>query len=267
MPEAGLHEQTWFLAFVVGIFGLCFGSFVTAASWRLPREEDIVSKPSYCPVCNTMLDWKDLFPLFSWLLQGGRCRHCQANIHWRYPVIEVVTAGLFLWIFFLHGLDVESIIFMLLAVCLMILMVTDFEHYMIPDEIQIGVLVLGLFHAYRVEAPWLDVLAGIAGGFGMGLLLLLSHRYIRKREGLGFGDVKFMGAAGAWLGLLNLAPFLFFAGIAGTFIALMWRALGLGKVFPFGPGLAISLFGMVMFEEFNAFFWWFTAHIFSILRF
>src|SRR5690349_13929322 len=96
--------------------GLAFGSFITCASYRLPLDQDIIRKPSYCPKCNTKLGFKDLWPVASWVLSKGKCRYCAAKIHWRYPVIELVTAGVFVLIYLRYGFSPPTLFLSLFAV-------------------------------------------------------------------------------------------------------------------------------------------------------
>ncbi len=239
------------LLFVI-LSGLTFGSFVTLAAWRLPREEDIVLKPSQCPQCKAKLGIKDLFPVFSWLASGGKCQHCRNPIGVRYPVIELITLGTFLMVYDKFGLTFSGVMVALFAVALLIMIVVDLEHYIIPDSIHVALLPLGLAFHWSQGTDWTDVLYGFLAGAGMGLLLHHGYRFLRKKEGLGYGDVKFFAVAGVWLTINNFVPFLFFSGLFGVVTGIVWRILGRGKLFPFGPALAIALFcGVVFSEQFN----------------
>ncbi len=236
------------LLFVI-LTGLTFGSFVTLAAWRLPREEDIVVKPSQCTSCKTKLGFKDLFPVLSWMTSGGKCRHCKNPIGIRYPLIELVTLGAFLLVYAKFGLTLQGVVVALFAVALLIMIVVDLEHYIIPDSIHVVLLPLGLAYHYLAGTDWLDVLYGFLAGAGMGLLLHHGYRWLRKTEGLGYGDVKFFAVAGVWLTIANFVPFLFFAGVFGVITGILWRILGKGKLFPFGPALAVALFACAIYPE------------------
>lgn len=229
--------------------GLVFGSFITCASYRLPLDQEVVKTPSYCPKCNTKLSFKDLWPVVSWVLARGKCRHCAAPVHWRYPVIEVFTAAIFLLIYARLGISLTALVLALMAVALLIMIVADFEHYIIPDEVHYALLPLGLLYQYLIGNTPEHVLAGFVLGTGLGLALHYGYRWLRKKEGLGFGDVKFFAVAGIWLGLSPFVVFIFISGVLGVLTGLLWRYVNRGPVFPFGPALAVALFICILFPE------------------
>ncbi|MDX1975320.1 MAG: prepilin peptidase [Rickettsiales bacterium] len=230
------------IALIVIIFGLVFGSFITMASHRLPRDEEMVRTPSHCPNCSTALTFQDLWPLFSWILSKGKCRHCEVKISARYPLTEIVTAATFYLIYATHGITPLAVVLMLMSVALLIMIVVDLEHFIIPDEIHFFLLPLGLVYHYVSGSDWLEVAISFALGGGLGLLLHYGYKWVRKKDGLGFGDVKFLAVAGLWLTLPLFPAFLFLSGVLGVATGLLWRVLGRGPIFPFGPALAMSLF-------------------------
>jgi prepilin signal peptidase PulO-like enzyme (type II secretory pathway) len=235
--------------------GLAFGSFVTLASYRLPLEQDIVVKPSRCPKCETPLTFKDLWPVFSWVMSKGKCRHCGAPISARYPLIEIATAAVILLVYSTYGLSPLGIVLALMGVTLMVMIAADIEHYIIPDQVHYALLPLGIAWHWLLGTPARDVVEGLVLGAFTGLALHYGYRWLRKKEGLGFGDVKFLAVAGLWLTLKPFIPFLFFSGILGIITALIWRCLKRGVLFPFGPALAISLFLCVAYPRFPELFW------------
>lgn len=231
--------------------GLTFGSFVTMASYRLPLGKEIVRMPSHCVCCNATLKIKDLWPVFSWLASNGKCTHCGAKVSARYPLTEIATAALFLMVWNSYGASPLAVILALMGVALLIMVVVDLEHYIIPDQIHIALLPLAVWFHYVKATPVSDVVLGGLCGGGLGLALHYGYRYLRKKEGLGFGDVKFFAMAGLWLTWKWLAPFLFIAGLLGIVTGIVWRALGKGAVFPFGPALAASLFLCVAYSKYT----------------
>ncbi len=240
----------------VAMVGLCLGSFVTLASYRLPLDEDIVLTPSRCPHCKRRLRAHDLFPVLSWLSTRGKCRYCHTHVHWRYPFIELLSGVMCVAIYLAYGLSALSAVHVVLFVALLTMIVADLEHYIIPDEVHYVLAPLAIVYRYvLLHDDWLTIVQGGAIGLGFGLMLRFGFRWLRKKEGLGLGDVKFLGVAGLWLDIRTLVPFCFFAGVLGILTALVWRAAGQGKHYPFGPALALAMFLCIVFPALPAFFW------------
>jgi leader peptidase (prepilin peptidase) / N-methyltransferase len=166
-----------------------------------------------------------------------------------------------LLIYVRYGLTLQGIILAIMGVALLIMIVVDLEHYIIPDQVHWVLLPLGILWHYVVGTAWREVALGFAVGLGLGLLLHHGYRILRKKEGLGFGDVKFFAVVGLWLTLKPFVPFLFFSGIFGIVTAGIWRLLKRGPIFPFGPALAIALFLCVAYPEVPAWFWSFGGLI------
>lgn len=238
-----------FELFIVVCAGLVFGSFITCASYRLPLELDVVRKPSYCPKCNTILGFRDLFPIFSWLFSGGKCRHCSAKISARYPLIEIITGALFAFLYLRYGLTPQGFILAGAVIMLMIMIVADLEHFIIPDCVHVILLPLAITYHFVGGTFSADILWGFGLMTGLALLLHYGYSALRGRAMLGFGDVKFFAIVGVWLDLSAIPVFLFISGILGVLLGLIWRILGKGQVFPFGPALAIALFICIVFPN------------------
>jgi prepilin signal peptidase PulO-like enzyme (type II secretory pathway) len=237
-----LQENALLVCAIVFMIGASLGSFVTMASWRIPRGEDIVFKPSYCPSCRNPLKITHLAPIFSWLWQKGRCGHCQAKIGARYPLTELTLALVAVWLVAAYGIGWQSLLLLLLATELMLMIVTDLEQLIIPDSVQIAVFLTGVAYAFATDAPLLPLLGTSLVGLSIGLSLHYFYLKVRKKDALGWGDIKFLAASGVWLPLAGLIPFLFFAGVIGTVFGLLWLKGKTSAAFPFGPALACSLF-------------------------
>lgn len=204
---------------------------------------------SKCPACGTVLGVVDLFPVISWIGNRGACRHCRAGISWRYPAIELITAAALLAVYHVYGLDGESLLLMAMTLSLLVMIIVDFEHYIIPDEVQIMLAVLVIAYHWFYGMHPADMLVGALVGGVIGWILQSGYRYVRGKEGLGTGDVKFLVVAGLWIGAVNLIPFLFYSGMLGIVTAALWGRLGRGAIFPFGPALAVSLWAGVLWPD------------------
>ncbi len=236
---------------IIGIFiwlvGTCFGSFITAASHRLPRDMDLVKARSACPKCGAVLEFKDLLPVFSWVFSRGKCRHCSAGVSIRYPLTEVLTGLIFVLLWLKFGLAANFFIFTALSVALLTMIIADFETYIIPDSTTIAALLLGFAYHYHNTENWQPFIAGFVVCLLVGLFLHYGYYLLTKKHGLGFGDVKFLPVAGLWVGINAIPPYLVLSGVLGVVTGLIWRSVTGSREFPFGPALAISMFIFAVF--------------------
>ncbi|HKD85594.1 MAG TPA: prepilin peptidase [Terriglobales bacterium] len=213
--------------------GLSFGSFLNVCISRIPRDESVVTPPSHCPACGKRIGWRDNIPLISWLVLRGRCRQCGTRISLRYPLVELLTALVFLGCYLYFGWTWLTLKFCIFGFLLIGLIFMDAETGLLPREFTYSGIVLGLLFAwfvpvdssatelmlrvYRKQLPgahWLSLLdALLAGVIGAGFFYLAWALYylVRKRHGLGFGDVTLMGMSGTFLGVKLTVMVIFFA--------------------------------------------------------
>lgn len=244
------------------ISGLCAGSFITMASYRLAIEGEDPSKlifnRSSCPSCNNILKIRSLIPIFSWLFQKGKCTFCHNKISIRYPLIEFSMTAVFVLVYKLSGgdMNIKLLFTLLMAVFLMIMVVTDLENYFIPDITQIGMGILVLTYHFinkDFRYDYYFVSAGVFILFGMAL----DHGFllITKKKAIGIDDIKFFGVAGLLLGIDQFPLFMIGSGFSGLVFGTIWQRITKDEVFPFAPALVISLMtclllkGMVNYQE------------------
>ncbi|KIE06106.1 hypothetical protein NF27_BK00270 [Candidatus Jidaibacter acanthamoeba] len=234
--------------FLITALGLIFGSFAGAASYRLVTQESLLTR-SKCPKCNHALKAFELIPVFSYAFQKGKCRHCAQPISLRYPLIELLTA----FSFSIVGYNVEGhinqVLLCLTTAALMVMIITDFEYYIIPDIIQFIIAILGIFYAFFNNYPLIELLFTPLFCYIIGIILQKGFKLFMKKDGLGTGDVKFFAVVGIFLKIEMLAGFFLISGIIGIFTALIWRLLSKGEEFPFGPALAVSLYLCLVFPK------------------
>lgn len=232
----------------VALFGLCMGSFLNVCIVRLPHDKSVVRPGSHCPTCGMAIRWFDNIPLCSFLLLRGRCRGCQTPIGWRYPLVELLTAGLSVltWWQFPEPLP-WAIWFALFIAPLLAITFIDLEHMIIPDVFSLSGIVTGL-GARAVLAPpgaigaeLLDGLIGAAVGSGFLFAVAWTYEKLRKHEGLGGGDVKLAAMLGAFLGwqgmLFVLLGSAALGSVVGVALMLILRQGGRLAI-PYGPFLA-----------------------------
>lgn len=241
LPSPGLE-------IIAALFGLFIGSFISLASYRLPLGTDIILKRSACPKCQHPLTILDLIPILSWCAFRAQCRHCSQPISARYPFIELITAILFALVAYLFGATLLTFLICLLATTLLILIITDLDHYLIPDSIQLTLAIIGCAYGWLMNVPWQTILIAVIFGGGLGLALHFGYKWIRHKDGLGWGDVKFLAISGLFIPLEFFALFLLMSGILGIMTGIAWKIAKKSSVFPFGPALAIALFITVIIQ-------------------
>jgi leader peptidase (prepilin peptidase) / N-methyltransferase len=233
------------MALAIFVFGLAFGSFLNVCIYRLPRGLSVVTPRSACPQCKQPIAFYDNFPVLSWLILGGRCRHCQTKISPRYLIIELLTGLLFLACYWHFGLTLSTLKYCTLAFLLLGLIFTDAETKLLPDKLTLPGLALGLIFSLLVPVNDLasQLLPGMlnmpfSGDISVRLVSLLDSLlgavlgasfiygagaiYLRWRgtEGMGFGDVKLMAMVGAFLGMKLTVFTIFSASLAGSLFGL-----------------------------------------------
>lgn len=232
------------LAVYLILFGLLVGSYLNVVIHRLPRDVSTVLPRSRCPECGAPIRARDNLPVLSYVLLRGRCRHCGHPIAWRYPLVEIATASLFVGAFLHFGFTPRAAVGALFGCLLIVLAAIDAEHYLLPDRITLPGLVAGLALQPLVpEVPLRSALLAASLG-GLALFAVSTFWWLlRKEEGMGLGDVKMLAMVGAFLGLSGTAVTLFFALLAGavTGLGLMALARGGPKTrLPFGTFLAVA---------------------------
>lgn len=234
--------------FFVVLFGLAWGSFLNVVIYRLPKNMSLVSPPSTCPGCGRRIRPYDNIPVVSYLLLRGRCRRCGFGIPFSYLLVEVVTPAAILVAFLRNGGRLGAPFFAsaLFASAMIVIGVIDYHHKIIPDAITIPGLVLALgYAAFRPDLSFLGALVGAATGAGFLLFVYGAYYLVRKKEGLGMGDVMMMLLVGAVLGWVRTLFTLILASFAGAAVGMafvVFRKKGLQAELPFGTFLAPAAF-------------------------
>jgi leader peptidase (prepilin peptidase)/N-methyltransferase len=225
--------------------GLLVGSFLNVVAHRLPRGESLVRPRSRCPHCGTQLRAVDNVPLISWLALRGSCRHCDAPISARYPLVELTTAALYVAVAASQDDAVRIVLGLMLVTALVPITLIDLDHRIIPNKITGPAAIAALVAIVVLDRDFLveSVVAAVATG---GFFLIAAMLYPR---GMGMGDVKLAGVLGLYLGRA-VAPAVFIALIGGVVIGAAVIARkgakeGRKTAVPFGPFLSIG--GLIAF--------------------
>ena len=229
------------ISFFVFIFGLAIGSFLNVVIYWLDKKKSFLKGRSACPYCRQKIAWYDNVPLLSFLLLGGRCRHCRKNISRQYPLVELATGAIFVLLFRRFGLSPQFSVFLLFSCFLLVIFVYDLKHYLILDKVVIPAMVLAFFASWYLGLGLGNMISGalIGGGF-FGLQFFLS-----QGKWVGDGDIRLGALMGLMLGWQLLLVALFLAYLIGAVFGLILIALNkkqMSSPIPFGPFLAFATF-------------------------
>jgi leader peptidase (prepilin peptidase) / N-methyltransferase len=271
------------------LLGLMIGSFLNVVIYRLPlmMEADWrvqchefldlpvpsapkhafavfnLAKPSsHCPHCKHALGAGENVPVLSYVLQRGKCKHCKAPISARYPIMETVTGLLSMLVAMKFGFAWPTLAVLVLTWALIALTMIDVDHQLLPDDITLPLLWLGLLvNTQGWLVPLESAVWGAIGGYGLLWSVYWLFKLATGKEGMGFGDFKLLGALGAWLGWQALPQIILLSSLVGAVVGISLIVIkGRDKnvPIPFGPYLAAAGFIALMWGELitKAFFAW-----------
>jgi len=233
----------------VFLLGATIGSFLNVCIVRLPKGKSLVRPGSHCPHCEKPIRFYDNIPLLSYLVLRGRCRSCKGPISPRYFLVETLTALLSVAIMRNFGLTIEAAIYFIFFCALLVIIFIDLDTFTIPDLITLPGMVLGL--AASLLLPSMGIvksLAGLVAGGGILFVVALGYQVLRKREGLGGGDIKLLAMIGSFVGLQGVIFTLFAGSLVGAVAGLLLMArdkTGGATMIPYGPFLSLGAIGYV----------------------
>jgi leader peptidase (prepilin peptidase)/N-methyltransferase len=271
----GLPE--WFAYIWIFAIGAAIGSFLNVVIHRVPNEESIVFPNSACPKCGSAIKGYDNIPLFSWLILGGKCRGCKAPISIRYPAVELLTALLFVLIYWRFGFDVFLPVGLIFVAVTVSLMFIDAEHMILPNVITypffVFAMLVRVFYpiafgtgfsdmtywplAGMTQPTWIvsllgAILGALAGGGSLWLIGAIWKK-LRGVDAMGLGDVKMMLGYGALLGwrcaLLSLLLASFAGALIGIGVMIKQKDRNMQAQIPFGIFLGIGSLAALLFGE------------------
>jgi leader peptidase (prepilin peptidase) / N-methyltransferase len=229
-----------FSVLLATLLGLVLGSFLNVCALRWPQDQSVVLPRSRCPQCATPLAWYDNIPVLSWIVLRGRCRGCRAAISPQYPLVELLTGGIWGGMVFLLGPTPEALRGALFLTLLLGIALSDARFYIIPDPFSVGGAVLGVGLSFLPGGlDWSQSLLGALVGFTLLAAVAWIGEKLFRKEAMGGGDIKMMAMLGAFLGSTGVLLTLFLGSLLGTllFAPFAWRS---GKLVPFGVFLALG---------------------------
>jgi len=258
-----------FFVITMALLGMCVGSFLNVVIYRLPKmmqqdwheqccelleikNEDgkeqqhinLIFPGSSCPACQHKITALENIPVLSYLYLKGRCRSCNVKISPQYPLIEILTGLTTAYITWHFGFSLQTLFAVLLTWALICLSVIDLEHSLLPDDITLPFMWLGL--ACNIFGVFTDITSSLIGamlGYSILWLIFMGFKVITGKEGMGYGDFKLLALLGAWLGWQSLPLIILLSSIAASLIGIimiLFRGRDKSVAFPYGPYLAIA---------------------------
>jgi leader peptidase (prepilin peptidase)/N-methyltransferase len=243
-----------FLLIISAIFGTMIGSFLNVVILRLPdHNQSIVYPASHCPQCSSPLHWYENIPVISYLMLRGKCSHCKMPISIQYPVVELTMALLAAALMYKFQLSIAAAGYFLFSAALLVVIVIDIHHQIIPDVISLPGIILGvLFSLVSDTVTWQSSLIGLLAGGGVLYAVAYFYFLLRKADGMGGGDIKLLAMIGAWLGWQSLPFVIFASSFSGSIIgliAMFYQKKGGRTRIPFGPFLSLSALIYTFYSE------------------
>jgi leader peptidase (prepilin peptidase) / N-methyltransferase len=227
------------------VLGAIFGSFLNVCIYRLPREKSIVTPGSSCPHCEKPIAFYDNIPLLSYLILRGKCRHCGIKISIRYAAVELLTAVLYTLLFSVYGLSLELAVALLFVTVLIVVSFIDLDFRIIPDILSLGGLLVGAGFSF-LRGPvfdYVDAFWGIILGGGVLWAIASTYELLRKREGMGGGDIKLLAMIGSFCGIKGVLFSLVSGSLLGSLVGIplmIIKHADTKYALPFGPFLSFG---------------------------
>lgn len=248
-------------------WGACVGSFLNVCIYRIPLDLSVVAPRSHCPACKKQIAWYHNVPIFSYLTLKGTCAYCGVKITPRYVLVELLVAILFLLVWFKFevipgyipplGMDIFTNpflipIYWLVVSGLVLGTFVDFEYMIIPDRVTLGGIVSGLMLSVAVPAlhgketilaSFISSLIGLVAGWGLLWFVAIIGKAIFKKDAMGFGDVKLMGAIGAFFGWQAVLFVIMASSFVGAFVGIglvLTKKEEIQGRIPYGPYISLA---------------------------
>jgi len=245
---------------IVFIFGLALGSFSNVCIYRLPLSKNLISPLSSCPHCEEKIKYVHNIPIISYLFLRGKSSCCHKNISPHYPLVEFFTGITAVCFFIMDGYALATLFSLLFVMGLVILFVTDLERYIIPNAVTYSLSALAIIISVLGINPFLlDILDSLIGGTVSGALLYLTSKiylWVRRKEGMGMGDVKMIAMIGFWMGLPTTIIIIILSSILGSLVGIglmLFKKMDRNQLIPFGSFLSLTTILLWIYNIFSYF--------------
>lgn len=271
-----LQNNNVFVLILVGFISLCVGSFLNVVIYRIPiilsnswREEalnllnqnltpsskifNLLFPRSHCPECKVPIPFWHNIPIISYFILRGKCEKCKTPISPRYPFVEFLTCICSVYIAYKFGLSIKTLALLFLTWGLIALTFIDIDNFILPDEITLPLLWLGLLvNSFGIFTTPVDAIYGAITGYVSLWLIAFIFFKIRKIEGMGHGDFKLLALFGAWFGWQAVPFVALVASLSGSVIGIymiLFKKQNLRKAIPFGPYLAVAGWMVIFLQD------------------
>ncbi|AJI45789.1 prepilin peptidase [Francisella tularensis subsp. novicida] len=274
-----MYYDIYIIYLFIFLFGAAIGSFLNVVIYRVPNklfaDEQAIAReilgidkqqspqnfslltPSKCPKCHNKLKYRHNIPIIGWFLLKGKCFFCKEKISFEYPLIEFITASLFITIFYCFGFTLQSLALVTLASFFIPLFFIDAKHQILPDSLTLPLLWLGIILNYYHTFTTLEqsVWGAIIGYLSLWLVFWI-YKIFTGKEGFGYGDFKLLAAVGAWFGYPMLLYTIFASCIFGIIIAIAINLVAKRtNVIAFGPAIILATFFYLLTKD-NIYVWY-----------
>ncbi len=239
------------------ILGGIWGSFANVCIHRIPLNQSVAVKRSYCPNCGKTIKWFDNIPLISFILLRGKCRDCNKKIGSQYFLVELLSVLSFLLIYYLFGISITSLLFAILSIFFIIIFFIDLKHFIIPNTLTFPLMAIGFIKSFdpnlntSIFPNYLNSLLGGIIGYLIIWTIIYLYKKFRNIEGMGLGDAKLLSAIGFWFGWISLPFIIFISSLVALLVvapSLVNKSKKMSSEIPFGPYIII---GCILFISFS----------------
>ena len=236
-----------YLAFFV--LGSIWGSFSNVCIYRIPNNKSVIINRSYCPKCKNKISWFDNIPFLSFVLLKGKCRNCNKAIGLQYFIVELLSAVSFVIIYHFYGISITSLLLLILSIYFIIIFFIDLKHLIIPNSLTFSLMFLGFIKSFdpnldkTIFPNYINSLIGGIFGYSIIWLIVFVYKKIRKKEGMGLGDAKLLGAIGFWFGCVSIPFTIFLSSVASLIFvvpSIINKSRNMASQIPFGPYIIIG---------------------------
>jgi len=217
----------------------------------MPRCLSIIKPGSFCPNCKKPIKWYENIPVLSFIFLGGKCPKCQTSISVHYPIVEVISGSLLVYLFINYNLNIEFFFYFFFFCSLIVISGIDYSFQIVPDIISVPGIFIGILFQV-IKSNFVSGLIGMIFGGGLILLIRTIGGWVYKKEVMGLGDVYLTAMIGAFIGFPLIIPSIFIGALIGAILGVLFiisTHQSRESPIPFGPFLSIGGIAVIIFKQ------------------